>query len=181
MNLYGESEHTYNAVVCQKPKMSSRSGRTWDSLSKSIDEVQRDFHFDSTLGKNLYFVYDGTWFKVNLSDGDPYKERCFYTRKDKYIDEAKQKEDRTNLSFHETLKEWNWLAIYLETRNLPTDEMWEKVTSFKTERIINRKPILDTFEEFKSIVKSPSKAQKKIIAMNNGVFRQKDLFNEKTV
>jgi hypothetical protein len=56
---------------CNRPKISSHGGRTWDSCDITLkDGTQIKGFLDTTWGDYVYFEYDGAWRKFSLVHAD---------------------------------------------------------------------------------------------------------------
>lgn len=87
MKLYDENGKLIDrAIACKQPKFTHHRGRTWDCKTKYIDDVEVEWWYDSTWGRNFYFEWNGKWYKTPIiredyTDGlQQYKEKLM-TRK----------------------------------------------------------------------------------------------------
>lgn len=52
---------------CEKPKFGGR-GRTWDSFTRVVDNIDVEFHLDTSWGNYIYFsAQDDRWYKIPVT------------------------------------------------------------------------------------------------------------------
>ena len=62
-----QREFEFPVTACKEPKRSYHRGRSWDSMTKTIDGNKVEFHLDTTWGHYQYFEFNGKWYKIPLS------------------------------------------------------------------------------------------------------------------
>lgn len=58
----------YPIKRCEKPKFGGK-GRTWEIKKFILNDIETEFHFDTTWGDYIYFTAeDGRWYKIGSSE-----------------------------------------------------------------------------------------------------------------
>jgi hypothetical protein len=147
------------AKNCTFPKMTGHGGRSWDIKDIYINDVKYRFYYDTTWGRNYYFVYDGKSYSIDVIDfpSNKYYTLLSYAYHNQAIPSEMKNIDDLNSMFFNTVYE---LKRYSYTDLNEAFEHLEDVYIFKDD-------VITDIEYFMRIVENPNKVQIKIMKILN--------------
>lgn len=178
MILYDERGKKFIAFMCSQPKIKTLSpNKNWVYIEKSIDMLPRRFHYEKNSGKFVYFFCKGQWYKISRADedfADIIQSVSFATNKERIIDWEEQKEEAKNITFFNSLYEWNTVCRlqFIESDNVDVCETWMRVLGKIKSSSIPNERYMESLSDFMSIIRNPSMIQKQIIKFHDGVLRE---------